>query len=783
MTQTSAESWQRLENIFKRALEHADADRSEFIARECAGDDALAGRIRRMINAHHSNGKLLDSSPIEILPAFSAALTAAPTLVGRRIGSFSITNVIATGGMGTVYLAQQEHPRRRVALKVMLGAALGTPALQATSRSSRRRFEIEADLLGRLQHPAIAQVYEAGMFESDEGPQPYFAMEYIEGRPITQYAQEQNLNVHDRLILLQKVCEGVHHAHGRGVIHRDLKPSNILVDAAGQPKILDFGIARAIDSYDSDHSPAHSINATLRTASGQLMGTVAYMSPEQIAGDAAQIDTQSDVYALGVIGYELLANRLPHDVAKAPLADALRILREHEPTPLSAVWGSVIDRQTQQLSALHQREVCTIIGKALESDKTRRYSSAAEFAADIARFLNDEPILAQPPSTLYQLRKFARRNKTLVAGVIGVVAALMIGVIGTSIGMVRANHAAKEQERLRNVADDEARRATAAEINARRRLDESIKLLTQLVSAYDALSDVAGATKACETLALQTVEHLPRDADQATDGIEGFAAYAHQRLGEVQLVMGRAADALDSHERSLRIRLAQAERHPRDANALRSLAVGQWKVAEALRALGRSDEAQSHNVLSIAVLDRMVQIDPASRDSVHYFAAAHRRIADIELEQGLHDRAKESFAKSVEYFDQQLQIMPTNAPTLQGKAMALRGMGEAELALGLVNEAHEAIAASLKIVEALARDSGQSNVFARTHEALGLLTLSRVRLAMGGDHQAQALTETRKAFEIADALATADAHHADSHRLREQCRAALDDIVDHASPR
>ena len=774
MTQLSAESWTKLETIFKQSLAQPQADREAFIDRSCHGDAALASRIKRMLAAHDNGGHVLDVPPIGLLASLGHPPATPATLIGRRIGAYTVTGVIASGGMGTVYHAQQDHPRRSVALKVMIGAALGTPFLENASRSALRRFEIEADILGRLQHPAIAQVHEAGMFETDGGLQPYFAMEFIEGCPITEFALKHNLDVRQRLALLQKVCEGVNHAHGRGVIHRDLKPSNILVDATGQPKILDFGIARAIDQHGDNHNHPHS---TLRTAAGQLMGTVAYMSPEQLAGDPLQIDQQSDVYALGVIGYELLAGRLPHDVSGASLPDALRILREQEPTPLS----SVIDVRNTHLSSLHQRDLCTVIGKAMERDKSRRYATAAEFAADIDRFLNDEPVLAQAPSTLYQLRKFARRNKALVAGVVGVVAALIIGVIGTSIGMVRATNAAAEQERLRTLADEETKRATAAELDSRRRLDESIKLLNELVSAYDALSDVAGATKAREALAVQTVEHLPRDAEQSTDGLESFAAYAYQRLGEVQLVMGRAAEALASHERSLRIRLTQVERHPRDTAALRSLAVGHWKMAEALVALSRLDEAQSHNLASIAYLDRVVQTEPARQDIAHYFGAVHRRIAEIEFAQGSADRAKQSFARSLEYFDQQLAVTASNAPTRQGKAMALRGLGEAEFMLGNVTDARDAITASLRIVEELSLESGRTNVFARTHEALGLLAMSQVHLAMS--EQAQAASEVRKAFEIADALAQADPHHADSHRLLERCRVALDDIADRAPKR
>src|SRR6266849_4639878 len=216
-----------------------------------------------------------------------------------QVGRYRVVCLIGEGGMGAVYEAEQDHPRRTVALKI-IKPGMASPALL-------RRFEQEAQALGRLQHPGIAQIYEAGTADTGFGPQPYFAMEFIRGSSLRDYVEEHHLNTRERLEIMAKVCDAVHHAHQRGLIHRDLKPGNILVDETGQPKILDFGVARVTD---------RDAQATSQTDVGQLIGTLAYMSPEQVLADPLELDTRSDVYALGVILYELLASRLPYVISK-----------------------------------------------------------------------------------------------------------------------------------------------------------------------------------------------------------------------------------------------------------------------------------------------------------------------------------------------------------------------------------------------------------------------------------------------------------------------------------
>src|SRR5215831_8724338 len=343
-------------------------DKRAFLAQAWKGDGEPMWEFESALNVSEVASTVAPVNGPDWLTNRSRTASIPARSLPPSVGRYRILQLVGEGGMGVVYEAEQEHPRRIVALKVMKPGIAGPEQV--------RRFEHESRVLGRLQHPGIAQIYEAGTADAGFGPQHYFAMEFIRGQSLREYAQALHLNVRQRLELMIKICDAVHHAHQRGVIHRDLKPGNILVDASGQPKILDFGVARSTDS------DAH---ATRQTDLGHLVGTLAYMSPEQVLGDPLELDTRSDVYALGVILYELLAGRLPYTVSRN-LPEAVQTIREEEPAPLSSIVRN------------YRGDIETIVAKALEKDKARRYASAAGLAADIRRYLTDEPIVARPPS-------------------------------------------------------------------------------------------------------------------------------------------------------------------------------------------------------------------------------------------------------------------------------------------------------------------------------------------------------------------------------------------------
>jgi tetratricopeptide (TPR) repeat protein/predicted Ser/Thr protein kinase len=377
----------------------------------------------------------LDQDGLCAVCLFANVLDAGPVLP-ETIGGYRILRLLGEGGMGVVYEAEQERPHRTVALKVVK-TGLVSPELL-------RRFTREAEALARLHHPGIAQVYAAGAADCGFGPQPYFAMEFIQGQPLDRWAEERSLPMRERLSLTVQICEAVQHAHQRGIIHRDLKPANILVDEAGNPKILDFGVARMTDS---------DARATRQTDVGQLVGTLAYMSPEQTLADPLEIDTRSDVYSLGVLLYELLAGRLPYTVPR-DLPQAVAAIRDRDPARLGSV------------SRLYRGDIETIVAKAMEKDKARRYASAAELAADIRRHLEDRPIAARRASGAYQLRKFARRHRSLVAAAGAVFVALVAGVVASTEEAGRARRAERRATMDRDRAVSAERQAVSAEVQA-----------------------------------------------------------------------------------------------------------------------------------------------------------------------------------------------------------------------------------------------------------------------------------------------------------------------------
>ncbi|MBL9121401.1 MAG: serine/threonine protein kinase, partial [Phycisphaerae bacterium] len=447
--------------IFDELVELPLAERDRALER-LAVEPARRVRIARLLLAE---GKVSRTTGF-LDRAFVAAIADAgsvpfqPEHLPKRLGHFTLLREIGSGGMGIVYEAEQDYPKRRVALKVMR-SDLGT-------RELTQRFRREIETLGRLQHPGIAQIHEAGTISEGEwarAPIPYIAMQLVTGTALDDWCARERPGPRRIAELIASTCDAIQHAHQRGVVHRDLKPANILVvrdpDSSGSspPRtiVLDFGIARLIEA-----DGPRGVHPTLATSAGQILGTIAYMSPEQLGGDPSAIDIRTDVYALGVILYELLSGRSPLDVRDRPLADAARIVRDEEPTRLGAINPSL------------RGDLETIVAKAIEKEPARRYPAASALGEELRRHLRDEPILAKPTTRIERLRRFTRRHRAVVGGAVATFLALASGTVVTSIFAAKAvsqRDAAEWQAYRANIAAASAALSGHDVETARRYLD------------------------------------------------------------------------------------------------------------------------------------------------------------------------------------------------------------------------------------------------------------------------------------------------------------------------
>jgi WD40 repeat protein/serine/threonine protein kinase len=463
-------------DIFIAALQKEDpAERQAYLDAACAGRPELRQQVDNLLQLHEGAGSFLErpaAGSATTAPIQDAAKQAAPPeAAGAVIGRYKLLQQVGEGGMGAVWMAQQTEPVKRLVALKLIKAGMDSKQVLA-------RFEQERQALALMDHPNIAKVFDAGQTEAGR---PYFVMELVKGVPITKYCDEHRLTPRQRLELFVPVCQAVQHAHQKGIIHRDLKPSNVLValyDGQPVPKVIDFGVAKAVGQPLTDK--------TLVTGLGTIVGTLEYMSPEQAEINQLDIDTRSDIYALGVLLYELLVGSPPfsrRELEKAGMLAMLRMIREQEPSKPSNKLSTADGLPTlaanrgmepAKLTKLVRGELDWIVMKALEKDRNRRYESANGFAQDVQRYLADEPVQACPPSLSYRLGKLLRRHKGPVLAVSLVALALVGGIIGTTGGMLHAVAETAEKEKARTLALQESDRAGKAEKQAKDDRNEAI---------------------------------------------------------------------------------------------------------------------------------------------------------------------------------------------------------------------------------------------------------------------------------------------------------------------
>lgn len=519
---------EQIDSILSAAVELPNADeRADYIRNACGGDGDLQHQVEELVAAYLSAGDFLESPAPSLSPTIDLGLAES---AGTQVGRYKLLQQIGEGGFAVVFMAEQEQPvRRRVAVKII------KPGMD--SRQVIARFEAERQALAMMEHSNIAKVFDAGTTESGR---PYFVMELVKGKPITEYCDEQCSSIDQRLTLFSQVCDAVQHAHQKGVIHRDIKPSNVLVrteDDKPFVKVIDFGIAKATEARLTD--------MTLFTEFRQLIGTPAYMSPEQAAG-SLDIDTRSDVYSLGVLLYELLSGSPPfdpRDLKSKAIAEMQRIIREVDP-PTPSARLNTLDAATRVLKAkargfeperLAQRlrgELDWIVLRAMEKDRTCRYQTANGLARDIGRFLADEPVEARAPTAAYRVKKFYQRNK------LGVVASMVFGTL-LMTGLALAVLGLVQARRQAAIARTEAARS-----------DQIAKFLTSMLAGVGPGVAQGNDTALLRSIMDQTAERVGSElADQPE-----IEAELCETLATVYRDIGELESALTMFERALALR-------------------------------------------------------------------------------------------------------------------------------------------------------------------------------------------------------------------------------------
>jgi len=734
----------KVQALFAEAIKLPLSERHAFLQASCGSDLSLVAEVESLLSQSEDDGSalgqfqlqaersakrnftehfdyLVTSGPKESTPTMEVRETA-----GMMIGCYHLLQKIGEGGMGEVWLAEQKEPvRRRVALK-LVKAGMSTPEVIG-------RFESERQALALMDHPVIAKVFDAG---STLNGVPYFAMEYVAGVPITAYCDNHRLTTRERLELFLHVCEGVQHAHQKAIIHRDLKPSNILVtevDGRPAPKIIDFGVAKALSQKLTAD--------TTFTRVGALVGTPEYMSPEQAKSSGEDIDTRTDVYSLGIIFYELLAGVPPLDLHDLALEEFLRRLREEEPpTPSTKIRTQdpttstdlARKRRTEPLALAKQvhGDLDSIALKALEKERSRRYGSPSELAADIERYLRGEVVLAVPSSATYHARKFARRYRVALATT-SAFAVVLVAATAVSIRQtVRAN---RRFEQLRQLAGK------------------------FLLDFHEAIAKLPGSTPARKMVVetgLQYYDSLAREAAGNRDLLEEIAR-GYDRLGDVQgnpytPNLGDLGGAFASYKKALSIRDRISDPSP---GFLRDRILGKVRIAQILMIQGDVKKAES------TLLDTISTGAPSADYVVRQaLLKAYGTLGDLQIRLSLHTDAIAPFEKLLDLSEQLAREHRNPVEEERAVSLAHTKLGDTLARMGRNREAMDHLRIALEIDKRMAavdaNDLSASRKLFITYLILGQVYRNRTGQQFAGPGEANATLEAAAA--LADKMAAAD---------------------------
>jgi serine/threonine protein kinase/tetratricopeptide (TPR) repeat protein len=720
----------KAKDIFLSAVELASADeRQAYLDSACPGNTSLRREVEELLGHHERMGGFLQSPGIR--PAASAIFPAVHEGPGTIVGPYELLEPLGEGGMGTVFQAAQTAPvQRQVALKII------KPGMD--SRHIIARFEAERQALALMDHPHIAKVLDAGTTASGR---PYFVMELVRGVPITRYCDERRLTLRQRLELFVPVCQAVQHAHQKGVIHRDLKPSNVLVaeyDGEAVPKVIDFGVAKATGPQLTERSVCTEI--------GQVVGTLEYMSPEQAELNALDIDTRSDIYALGVLLYELLTGTTPLDrkrLTETALLDVLRIIREEEPPQPSRRLSTVEELpsiaanrgvEPKQLSGLVRGELDWIVMKCLEKDRSRRYETANGLARDLERYLHDEPVQACPPSTGYRLRKFVRRNKVPVLAASLIVLALLAGIAGSTWQAVRATQAeGRTTDALERVTREQAttRAALTAETTARRQTWAALKAMTDDVieKLLARQPQLGAAEKEFLRKVLTYYETFAKD-QRETEEARSTAAWAQHRVAWLRAQLGATADAETAYNQAVAMQERLVADFPGVPGYRADLAYSHNNLGKVLFDLGKRAASEKAVRRALEVREQLASEFPDVPDYRHQLADSYHNLGNVLSGWGEREEAGTAYRQAVAVREKLVADLPAVPRYRQGLGLDYQTLGTHLSNLGKHAEAAAAHRQAVALEEKLATDFPTHPEY-REALAFGQTNLGGVLRALG----------------------------------------------------